>query len=136
MLAGTGRKIREPTVAAHIQVDDATDSNIDHAEKPLILLLELLLIEDLNGQNGVFVGFPVWTSVWARVDGRAWDNAHIKALIPVWVQGLLDDASGMGLFSVDRSNSERIREAYHNDQSRSRGREDAASVDVRKTSRL
>jgi hypothetical protein len=36
---------------------------------------------------------------------------HVKTLIPVWIQCLLDDAGSVGLFRVDSDNSEGVWEA-------------------------
>jgi hypothetical protein len=43
------------TVGFGNQLDDVSYSNIDNAEKPLVLLLEFLLIENLHGQNTILV---------------------------------------------------------------------------------
>jgi hypothetical protein len=47
------------TVSTSIQVHDVAYSDIDDAEKPLILLLEFLLIKYLYGQNAIFGDFPI-----------------------------------------------------------------------------
>lgn len=47
------------TVAAHLQIDDISNANVDNAKEALILLLEFLLVKDLNRQDAVFVDFPV-----------------------------------------------------------------------------
>lgn len=44
------------TVTADIQIDYATNSDVDHAEKALILLLEFLLIEYLHRQDAFLIG--------------------------------------------------------------------------------
>lgn len=38
-------------------------------------------------------------------------SLHVKALVPVWVQSLLDHARRPGLLSVDRGDGKRIRKA-------------------------
>ena len=35
-----------------------------------------------------------------------WKCLHIEALIPIWVQSLLDDAGGVGLVCIHRNDSE------------------------------
>lgn len=49
----------DPTITAGIEVDDIADSYVDDAEKALILLLELLLVEDLHREDAVFGDSPV-----------------------------------------------------------------------------
>lgn len=66
------------------EVHYVSNSNIDDAQKSLVLLLELLLIKDLHGEDALFVG------------------AEIKALVPVWIQCSLDDGRGLGLLSAER----------------------------------
>ena len=46
------------TVAADVHINHIADADIDDAEKALVLLLEFLLVENLNGQNAVFRRFP------------------------------------------------------------------------------
>jgi hypothetical protein len=46
------------TVAARVQVDNRAYADVDDAEKALILLLELLLVEDLDRQHALFVDSP------------------------------------------------------------------------------
>lgn len=46
------------TIATHLEVDDISDAHVDHTEKALILLLEFLLVENLDGQDAIFVDSP------------------------------------------------------------------------------
>jgi hypothetical protein len=46
------------TVSTSVQVHDVAYPDIDDAEKPLILLLELLLVKYLYGQDAIFSNFP------------------------------------------------------------------------------
>lgn len=47
------------TITTHLQIDDTADPHIDDAEKPLILLLELLLVENLDREDAVLTDSPV-----------------------------------------------------------------------------
>ena len=49
------------TITASIQVDDTANTDIDNTKETLVLLLELLLVKDLNGENALFVGSPAGT---------------------------------------------------------------------------
>jgi hypothetical protein len=46
------------TVAARVQVDHRADADVDDAEEALVLLLELLLVKDLDGENALLVDLP------------------------------------------------------------------------------
>lgn len=46
------------TISIWSKLDHVTDSDVNNTEEALILLLELLLVKDLNGQNAVFGRFP------------------------------------------------------------------------------
>lgn len=41
---------------------------------------------------------------------RSRKGVHIKTLIPIWIQGLPDDAAGVGLLRIHRDNSKWVRE--------------------------
>lgn len=47
------------TITASIKVNNAANLDIDNAEEALILLLELLLVKDLNREDGVLIRPPV-----------------------------------------------------------------------------
>lgn len=47
------------TICVGCQFDNIADSNVNDAEKSLILLLELLLVKYLDGENGVFIHVAV-----------------------------------------------------------------------------
>lgn len=51
------------TITAHLSVDDVSDAHVDNTEKTLVLLLELLLVENLNGKDAVFIDTAVITRV-------------------------------------------------------------------------
>ena len=51
--------VQLPTVSASIQVDDAAYADVDHAQKALVLLLELLLVEYLHGKDAFLCHTPV-----------------------------------------------------------------------------
>lgn len=42
-----------PTVSIESYLDNIPNANIDNAEEPLVLLLELALVEDLNSKDAV-----------------------------------------------------------------------------------
>jgi hypothetical protein len=46
------------TITTGVQVDDTANTDVDNTEETLILLLELLLVKDLNGEDALFVGSP------------------------------------------------------------------------------
>lgn len=46
------------TITTSVQVDYAANTNIDNTKEPLVLLLELLLVKDLDGEDALFVGPP------------------------------------------------------------------------------
>lgn len=51
-------RIAALTVSASVEVDHASYSDVNNAKKALVLLLELLLVEDLNRQDTLFVCPP------------------------------------------------------------------------------
>lgn len=61
------------TISADIEIYHISHSNVDDTEKALVLLLKLLLIKDLYGEDRVF------------------RCSHVKDFVPVWIQGLLND---------------------------------------------
>lgn len=46
------------TITTGIQVNDTANTDIDNTKETLVLLLELLLVKDLNGENALLVGSP------------------------------------------------------------------------------
>ena len=85
----------ELTISTHLQIDDIANTDIDHSEESLILLFELLLIEDLNRKNAVFVDSPApiplgKTMSRTQVETGLDNHIQIEWLIPIWVQCLLD----------------------------------------------
>jgi hypothetical protein len=55
----TRRKKCWLTIATSIEVDDIAYPDVDHAQEALILLLELLLVKDLYGEDALFGDFAV-----------------------------------------------------------------------------
>ena len=94
-----------------VEVDRRANMNVDYPQETLILLLELLLIEDLNCKYTVRVDFPASTASALRPRRMQASNSHIKTLIPVGVQRLLDDTGRAGLLAIDGGHSEGIRES-------------------------
>lgn len=128
------------TIAPSIQVDDAPNAHIDDAQKALVLLLELLLVKDLNGQHAVLGNPPGEVLAGSRGDARVRrararerEHVHVEALVPVGVQRLLDHARGPRLFATDGGNRKGIWEACL-DVSTVPG--ELRRWDARKTSRL
>lgn len=60
-----GRLIRREnlTITTHLSIDDISNAHVDNTEKPLVLLLELLLVENLNGKDAVFIDTAARTKV-------------------------------------------------------------------------
>jgi hypothetical protein len=50
------------TISTSFEIDGLADMDIDDAKKALVLLLELLLVEYLYGEDAVGSGFPVCCS--------------------------------------------------------------------------
>ena len=51
------------TITASVQIDNAANAHIDHTKKALVPLLELLLVEDLDGQYALLGDPPTFSSV-------------------------------------------------------------------------
>ena len=83
----------EQCLAAELEVYDLGDADIDNAEEALVALLELLLVEDLDGD-----------------DGRVSDG-DVKRVVPVGVERLFDHRGGVCLLAVDGDNRKRVWEA-------------------------
>lgn len=70
----------------------------------MILLLELLLVEDLDGQDGIFIGATVSCQYQQEQErvfyGRS--DVLIETLVPIGAEGTLRDARGPRLFAIDR----------------------------------
>lgn len=93
VVVGLFELLIEQTLSAKLEIKHIGDTNVDNPEKALVALLEFLLIKDLDSNNG-------------RIG-----DIDIKAVVPVRVQGLLDDRGGVRLLSVHSDNCERVREA-------------------------
>lgn len=97
------------TVTSHLQIDDIGDTNVDNAQEALIPLLELALVEDLYRNDGrVFHGSAKTVR---RELNRCLGSLHVKALIPVRIQSLLDHACSMCLLSIHSDDRKRVRQA-------------------------
>ena len=118
------------TISTHVKVNDIANSYVDYTEEALILLLELLLVEDLNCQHTVLICAPGDSS--AQACHHKPNNIHVKRFVPVWIQGLLDDLGGLGLFPTDGRNRKWVREAW----SRQHLVLEQVTANIRKTSRL
>ena len=101
-----------PTVSSRIQVNDAANAHIDNAQKALILLLELLLVEDLDCENALLGDFPVLPSVQPICHTSSPSHPHVKALVPIRVERLLDHARGSRLLAADSRDRKWVRKSY------------------------
>ena len=99
-----------PTITTCVKIDNIANADIDDSKEALVLLLELLLVKDLNGENAVLSGSPSLVLPRAA-PGCDRSYAHIKDLVPVRVERLLDNRSGPGLFATNRGDSERVGKA-------------------------
>lgn len=97
------------TIRANVKLDDASDANIDNAEKSLVLLLEFLLIKDLYGQNTVLRRLPNIPLAIACAHVKLL-CVQVEALVPIRIQSLLDDAGSLGLLPINCGNGERVGE--------------------------
>ena len=61
--ASTLSIVTRPTVTASVEVDNASNSNVHHPKEALVLLLELFLVEYLDGEYALLIHAPVRTSV-------------------------------------------------------------------------
>ena len=102
----TGQRL--DTISSSVEVNHVANADVDHSQEALILLLEFLLVKDLDGEDAVFRRFPANASEIGATLSE-W-IAHVKNLIPVGVQGLLDHRCCSGLFSANGRYSEGIRE--------------------------
>ncbi|KAG9967318.1 hypothetical protein KCU61_g730, partial [Aureobasidium melanogenum] len=55
---GSSESTCRRTVTTSVQVDDTANTDVDNTEETLVLLLELLLVKYLNGENALFVCSP------------------------------------------------------------------------------
>lgn len=75
----------DSTVGIRCELYHITDPDIDDTEKPLVLLLELLLVKDLDGQYAVLIHAAIATtgSVWECISRRrkqSLEDAHKSKL--------------------------------------------------------
>jgi len=106
-------QVLELTVATNIKVNDAAYAHIDHAQETLVLFLELFLVKDLNRQY-TLIGCPPELLVsicLVSTPPVSPPDSHVKALVPVRVQSLLDHTSRSGLLATDSRHGERVGEA-------------------------
>jgi hypothetical protein len=50
--------VKNTTISAYVQINHIANADIDDSEKPLVLLLELLLIKNLYRKYAIFSSFP------------------------------------------------------------------------------
>jgi hypothetical protein len=104
--------VTRPTVSASVEVDNASNSNVHHPEKALVLLLELFLVEYLHGEYALLIYAPVRMSVSAAAVAQCASNIHIKAFVPVGIERLLDHTRRPRLLAADRGDREGVWESY------------------------
>lgn len=99
------------TISAGIQVNHTSNAYVDHAQKALILLLELLLIEDLYRKYALVIDSPVCIVSLRLLSPATLISVHVKTLVPIRIQRLLDDASRARLLAADGSHREWVWES-------------------------
>lgn len=97
----------ELTVTPRIQIHNIANPYIYNSKKALILFLELLLVKYLDCENAIFGDSPSDVSIEPH-HSRCDFVLHVEALVPVWVQSLLDHTRRPGLLSIDRGDGKRI----------------------------
>lgn len=96
-------------MSSKLQVDNVGNPYIDHTQEALVALLELALIEDLDSNNGRVLDISdAKDEMMQQEKGRC---LHVKALVPVRVQRLLEDTGGVCLLRIYCYDSKRIWEA-------------------------
>ena len=99
------------TITTGIKVDYTANAYIDNAQEALVLLLEFLLVEDLHCEDALFGDFPDLISVLVWKYDRQQVHIHVKALIPVGIQSLLDDSGRARLLTTNGRDGEGVRES-------------------------
>jgi hypothetical protein len=98
------------TVLTRGEIHDISNSDIDNAQEPLILLLEFLLVEYLYRKYAFFRGAPRHPCQHCiSLEGPS--HSQVKALVPVWVQCSLDNGRRLGLLAAESRHSEGIGES-------------------------
>lgn len=109
-------------MAAQIQVEHFSHSDVHDAKESLIPSLELALVEYLDRYDGRILDgsaeirrrqsvSPVQNTLGRKGEARRHAHEHVKVLIPVGVESAFDDTGRMGLLGVDGDDSEWIRKA-------------------------
>jgi hypothetical protein len=100
--------VKNTTISAYVQINHVANADIDDSEKPLVLLLELLLIKNLYCKYAVFSGFPgrVVSPHCVIIDEPR--HLHVENLVPVRVQCFLDDGGRSCLLAADCRNCEGV----------------------------
>ena len=100
------------TVSVGSELDDVADPDVDDAQESLVLLLELLLIEHLHGEDAVFIhSAGRWLDT-TDPCGQWGRDPQVETLVPVGVQRPLGDGRRLCLFAVDRGYGKWIRKAW------------------------
>jgi hypothetical protein len=76
------------------EINHISNPDIDHTQESLILLLELLLVEYLYSEYTIFRG------------------AQVESLVPIRIQGSLDNRRGFGLLATQSRDGKGIRETW------------------------
>lgn len=88
------------TISSGVKINHVSDADVNYTKEALVLLFEFLLVKNLDCKDAVFSGFPVRLSVHISRSDEC--SAHVKDLIPVWIEGLLDNGGSSGLLTTDR----------------------------------
>ena len=103
---------------SQLQINHIADFDVHHSEEALVPLLEFALVEDLDcnhggvldstrkGQKGELRTLQIDSDRKSKTR-----NSHIKTFVPVGVEGLLHDTSGVRLLGIDGDDGEGVREA-------------------------
>jgi hypothetical protein len=107
-----GRRLGQYTISTSVQVHNIANSDIDHAEKTLVLLLEFLLVKYLNRQNAILGDSSRLLSACHTDNNRCPCVLQIEALVPVWIQGLLNHTRRPSLLAIDGGDRKGIGKAW------------------------
>lgn len=99
------------TIGIWGELNNVADPNVNHTEEALVLLLELLLVKNLNGQYAVLIHSTVVALVRIPTVRHLGIGAQIKALVPVRAEGALGHGGGLRLLAIDGRNGKWVRKA-------------------------
>ena len=76
-MQGHGKMLREVnnTICIRGKLNDVADPNVDDAQEALVLLLELLLVEDLNCKNAIFIRLTAYRQYLPQSMGKRTSGA-------------------------------------------------------------